>query len=107
MRKLLLAVVVLAFVGGAVGWSLSAPTRLSDTELASLEAGDPAKGEQVFWAGGCASCHAAKGAKGDDLLLLGGGLRLETPFGCLLPRTYPPAIRTALVIGRFTTSPTP
>lgn len=39
----------------------------------------------MFWAGGCASCHATlvdgRRAKGDDKLLLGGGLELDTPFG--------------------------
>jgi mono/diheme cytochrome c family protein len=35
----------------------------------------------VFDAAGCASCHAAKGARGDDRLLLGGGLELATEFG--------------------------
>ncbi|MEP1933171.1 MAG: cytochrome c [Roseibium sp.] len=81
MKQLLLAVALLAVIGGGLGWGLSAPTTLSDTEIASLKTGDAGNGEMVFWAGGCASCHAAKGAKGDDLLKLGGGLRLETPFG--------------------------
>ena len=39
----------------------------------------------MFWAGGCASCHATpvdgRRAKGDGKLLLGGGLELDTPFG--------------------------
>ena len=39
----------------------------------------------MFWAGGCASCHASlvdgRRAKGDDKLRLGGGLELDTPFG--------------------------
>jgi mono/diheme cytochrome c family protein len=43
--------------------------------------GDAVRGEAVFWAGGCESCHAAKGAKGDDRLKLGGGQVLATPFG--------------------------
>ncbi|MEP3045841.1 MAG: cytochrome c [Roseibium sp.] len=81
MKKLLIAVGILAVVGGGIGWGLSAPTRLSDAEVASLKDGSPVKGEMVFWAGGCASCHATKGAKDHDLLKLGGGLRLETPFG--------------------------
>ena len=43
--------------------------------------GDPAKGRHLFYASGCASCHAAPGAKGDDKLKLSGGLGLESPFG--------------------------
>jgi mono/diheme cytochrome c family protein len=42
---------------------------------------DLANGEAVFWAGGCASCHAAPGASGDAKLIMAGGLGLKTPFG--------------------------
>ena len=46
---------------------------------------DPVAGERMFRAGGCASCHATpvdgKRAKGDNRLRLGGGLKLDTPFG--------------------------
>ena len=46
---------------------------------------DAVAGERIFWAGGCASCHASpvngRRARGDDKLLLGGGLELDTPFG--------------------------
>ena len=42
---------------------------------------DLANGEAVFWAGGCASCHAAPGASGDAKLVMSGGLGLKTPFG--------------------------
>ncbi len=46
---------------------------------------DAVAGERLFWAGGCASCHATpvdgRRAKGEDRLLLGGGEILETPFG--------------------------
>jgi mono/diheme cytochrome c family protein len=42
-------------------------------------------GQRVFWAGGCASCHATPvnggRAKGEAKLLLGGGEELDTPFG--------------------------
>ena len=43
--------------------------------------GNPTRGETLFWAGGCESCHAAPDATGDDLLKLGGGATLDTPFG--------------------------
>ncbi|HEX3882108.1 MAG TPA: cytochrome c [Stellaceae bacterium] len=41
--------------------------------------GDPAKGQTVFDAAGCASCHASPGQ--DDRRRLGGGLALASPFG--------------------------
>ncbi|WP_372425160.1 c-type cytochrome [Salinarimonas chemoclinalis] len=40
---------------------------------------DLANGETLFWAGGCASCHATPGR--EDPLHLGGGLALETDYG--------------------------
>ena len=43
--------------------------------------GDLANGKQIFWAGGCASCHAEPNARGDTKLLLGGGMSLKTQFG--------------------------
>ncbi len=81
MKKALAVLVALVLVGAGTGWVLSAPTRMSAADSALLSEGSADRGELVFWAGGCASCHAAKGAEGDDLLKLGGGLRLETPFG--------------------------
>ncbi|MCK7612772.1 cytochrome c [Roseibium sediminicola] len=81
MKKAIIVILLLGVIAAVAGWGFSAPTRLSESQAATLDEGDPAKGELVFWAGGCASCHAAKGAKGEDLLKLGGGLRLETPFG--------------------------
>lgn len=46
---------------------------------------DAAAGERIFWAAGCASCHATPvngdRAKGDGRLTLGGGAELDTPFG--------------------------
>lgn len=81
MKKLVIGLVVLAGAAGAIAWSLSAPTHIPEVQASQLQPGEPERGELVFWAGGCASCHAAKGAEGEALLALGGGLRLETPFG--------------------------
>ena len=81
MKKLAASLAVVGLAGAAAGWVLSAPEPLPQDVLASLPAGDAARGETVFWTGGCASCHAAPGAKGDEKLALGGGLKLETPFG--------------------------
>ncbi|MDD9910805.1 MAG: cytochrome c [Ahrensia sp.] len=81
MRKLFAILVVLAVVGAGALWLLSAPVRLSAEAVAALPEGDATRGETVFWASGCTSCHAAPGAKGDDKLLLAGGLELPTPFG--------------------------
>lgn len=81
MKKLIVTVIGLGLIAGIAGWFLTSPARLSSSVAAQLKPGDPVKGETVFWASGCGSCHAAPGAKGDEKLRLGGGLRLETPFG--------------------------
>ncbi|WP_223385574.1 c-type cytochrome [Oricola cellulosilytica] len=49
--------------------------------MAGMPQGVADRGELVFWAGGCASCHAAEKAEGDDKLKLGGGVVLKTGFG--------------------------
>ncbi|MGH6763057.1 MAG: c-type cytochrome [Phyllobacterium sp.] len=81
LRKLVGSVVVLAAVAGAGFWYLTAPVRVAPERLAGLTPGDAAKGEQVFWAGGCASCHASPGAKGEARLVMAGGHRLVSDFG--------------------------
>ncbi|MBO6538911.1 MAG: cytochrome c [Rhizobiaceae bacterium] len=81
MRKLIAGAVVLAALGAIVGWVLSAPRPLSQAEIATVSEGAEARGERMFWAGGCASCHAAPKAEGEARLQMSGGLELETPFG--------------------------
>ncbi|QKC84752.1 cytochrome c [Mesorhizobium sp. NZP2077] len=84
-KKLVGAVVILGGVGAVAGWVLSAPARLDNATLAKLGPGDAAKGKRIFYAGGCASCHAKPGSQGDARLQLVGGLELKTPFGTFVP----------------------
>lgn len=85
MRRLLVTLVLLAIVAAVAGWFLSAPKRLNAEEVAALGTGEATRGERIFWAAGCASCHARPGADGDARLQLAGGLELKTPFGTFVP----------------------
>ena len=81
MRKLIAAMIVLAAIGGAVFWVLTIPSRLPEADIAALAPGDVARGERMFYAGGCTSCHAAPKAEANAPVQLTGGLELKTPFG--------------------------
>lgn len=72
--------VALALVGAAVFWWVTRPEIAGADALTGLSP-DVAAGEQVFHAAGCASCHAAEGASGEDKLILSGGQAFPSPFG--------------------------
>ena len=75
--------VFLCLIGGAVYWVVTRPERVDASALAGLAA-DPVRGEQVFYAAGCAGCHAAADATEEEKLELGGGQRFASPFGTFL-----------------------
>lgn len=81
MRRILVGLALLAAAGALGFYLLTIPRGLPEAALAGLPAGDATRGERIFWVGGCASCHAAEGAKGEDRLKLGGGRVLRTGFG--------------------------
>ncbi|MBZ9600366.1 cytochrome c [Phyllobacterium chamaecytisi] len=91
MRKLALLIIILALIGGAGFWLLSAPSHVDPAKLAATAPGDPQRGMSIFWQGGCASCHAAPGAKGDARLVLAGGVNLVTPFGTFVTPNISPS----------------
>ncbi|MBZ9982730.1 MULTISPECIES: cytochrome c [unclassified Mesorhizobium] len=85
LRKFVGAALVLGGVGAVAAWTLSAPVKLDAETMAKLAPGDAARGKRIFDAGGCTSCHAKPGSKGDERLELVGGLELKTPFGTFVP----------------------
>ncbi|MBW9056386.1 c-type cytochrome [Rhizobium mesosinicum] len=84
-------------IAGAIGCTLiavllffyftKADPRFSPRD-AALTAGDAAKGQLVFLAADCSSCHATPGQP--DKLNLGGGLALASPFGTFRPPNISP-----------------
>lgn len=89
MRRILLSLAVLALAGAGGYWWLTRPEPLPDAALAEIE-GDADRGERVFWAAGCAGCHAADEAEGDALLVLAGGRRFPSPFGTFVAPNISP-----------------
>lgn len=90
LTKSLLALVGLGIVGAGAFFWITRPQPLPESEFANLGPADVKNGETIFWAGGCESCHAAKGAEGDAKLVLSGGAPLPTPFGTFYPPNISP-----------------
>ncbi len=81
--RILRWLVGLGVVAAAVLWVLARPAPLEAADVAELT-GDPVRGEAVFWAAGCASCHMAANAKGDAQLVLSGGQKFPSDFGTFI-----------------------
>lgn len=94
-RRVLTGLVVLAVAGAGVFWLLTQPKPLAAATVPTA-AGDPAKGELLFWAGGCVSCHAADGAEDEARPTLAGGKPLKTPFGTFYPQNISPDPKTGI-----------
>jgi mono/diheme cytochrome c family protein len=89
VRKLITIVMLVIVVGLAAFWLVTAPTA-APTDTLAARTPDLANGRTMFFAGGCASCHATPGQ--DDRMRLGGGLGLKSPFGTFyVPNISPDA----------------
>lgn len=89
MRRFLLVSLLVGLVALAGAWMATRPTIVPAAELAGLS-GDATAGEAIFWAGGCASCHAAEDATGAARLVLSGGEGLASDFGTFYPPNISP-----------------
>lgn len=89
MRKLLSFLVVAGLIGLGVFWFVTQPKVLTAEALAGTVS-DPVAGETAFYAGGCASCHSAPNATGDDKLILAGGKRFTSDFGTFVAPNISP-----------------
>src|ERR1700754_5112981 len=77
-RRLLQLAIGAAIIGAVVFWFVTIPATVPASALGP-RAADLANGKEMFFAGGCTSCHAVPGA--EDKTRLGGGLGLPSPFG--------------------------
>lgn len=80
MRRILWLAAVLLLLAVATGLWLTRPASLPEGFAAGHQP-DPEAGALIFRAAGCASCHAAPGAKDDAKLILAGGLAFPSDFG--------------------------
>lgn len=83
MTRLLKIAIPAALVAAGVAWAVTAPDALPEAAFDGV-AGDAARGEMVFTAAGCASCHMAPDAEDEAKLVLAGGQRFPSPFGTFL-----------------------
>ncbi len=78
MRRLGLAVMAVVVIGAAAFWMLTIPATVPASAL-EPRTPDLENGRTIFYAGGCAACHATPDQ--EDRARLGGGLGLKSPFG--------------------------
>ena len=78
IRRLILLAAVAAVLGLAAFWFLTIPATVPASAL-DAHTPDLVNGREMYFAGGCASCHAVP--KQPDKTRLGGGLALNSPFG--------------------------
>jgi mono/diheme cytochrome c family protein len=78
IRRVIVVGAVAAVLGIVAFWLLTVPATVSASALAPY-APDLNNGREMFYAGGCSSCHAVPKQK--DATRLGGGLALNSPFG--------------------------
>jgi mono/diheme cytochrome c family protein len=84
-----------AVVGAGGFFYLTAPAMI-DPNYGLGEVPDVTAGQLVFSAGGCVSCHAAPGAKGDAKLVLAGGLPFPSDFGTFYAPNISPDLENGI-----------
>ena len=95
-RNAITILALLAALGGIVFWLASAPRTLSAAALPDYLP-KPEKGELLYHAGGCISCHKPpEGQAGSKPALPSGGHPFNSPIGVLYPPNLTPDAKTGL-----------
>lgn len=87
MRRVFTILSLLGVALAIVAFVITNPKRPYNS-LDQITKVDLKRGEYLFYATGCVSCHRSS----DNALLLGGGVKLETPFGALVTPNISPSI---------------
>jgi mono/diheme cytochrome c family protein len=82
-------IVGLAAIGVVAGWWVTRAVPMTDAQVAGVT-GDATRGQLVFHAAGCGSCHMAPGARGEEQLVLKGGQEFVTQFGTFVAPNISP-----------------
>lgn len=92
MKRLASGLGLAAIAGAGIVWLLTAPAPVAEDRLKAIAAidGDAGAGQTLFWAGGCASCHASPGSDGTSQLVLSGGVKLTSDFGTFIAPNISP-----------------
>lgn len=89
IRRIILFAAIVVALGIAAFWLLTIPATVPASALGP-HTPDLNNGREMFYAGGCSSCHAVPRQK--DQTKLGGGLALNSPFGTFyVPNISPDA----------------
>lgn len=89
ISRLVTGLVLLALIGFAAFWLLTRPGQLEAANYSDIEP-DLARGEVVFHAAGCASCHADPEIEDGGEVVLAGGERFPSQFGTFLAPNITP-----------------
>ncbi|MFY0691533.1 MAG: c-type cytochrome [Paracoccaceae bacterium] len=89
MRRVAKLLGLMALIAFGVYWGLTLP-RHSDAQDVAAVTPDPTRGEVIFYAAGCKSCHTAEGAEGEEALKLGGGQKFPSPYGTFVAPNISP-----------------
>ena len=87
LRKLVILAAIAAAVGLGVFWFITIPATVPASALGPHNV-NLDNGKTLFFAGGCASCHAVPNQ--EDKTRLGGGVALKSPFGTFYPPNISP-----------------
>lgn len=85
--KLLIPAVVVA---AGIAWVVTAPKSVAEDEFNAISGAEAERGEVIFTAAGCASCHSAPDAADEEKLVLAGGQTFPSPFGTFVAPNISP-----------------